>query len=55
VRYVFICLYLFAAIIVYAFISSAMGWKHGGGAIPLMVYNIVVGTIGWRLFKKKPN
>lgn len=43
------CFGIFA---VYAVIASVMGWKHGGGAIPMLfMFAALIGT--WRAITKK--
>jgi hypothetical protein len=42
----------FGIFIVYIVIRGVMGWKHGGGAIPMMIlFAALVGT--WRTITKK--
>lgn len=42
----------FGVFIVYIVIGGVMGWKHGGGAIPMMIlFAALVGT--WRAITKK--
>ena len=41
----------FGVFIVYIVIGGVMGWKHGGGAIPMMIlFAALVGT--WRAITK---
>lgn len=51
-RYVyasFACLLLF---VIYALVAFALGWQHGGGAIPLLMVVIAIAAI-WRALTKQ--
>lgn len=42
----------FGIFVLYAVIAGIMGWKHGGGAIPMMI--LLAALIGtWRAITKK--
>lgn len=42
----------FGIFLVYVVISGVMGWKHGGGAIPMLIlFAALVGT--WRAITKR--
>lgn len=51
-KYVFALAACFGIFIVYLVIGGVMSWKHGGGAIPMMIlFAALVGT--WRGITKK--
>lgn len=51
-KYVLALAACFGIFIVYALIAGAMGWTHGGGAIPMLIlFAALVGT--WRAITKK--
>ena len=42
----------FAIFVIYALIGAVMGWKHGGGAIPMLIFFAVV-VATWRAITKE--
>ena len=51
-KYVLALAACFGIFVVYAIIAGVMGWKHGGGAIPMLIlFAAIVGT--WRAITKK--
>ena len=40
-------------IFLYAIIGALLGWKHGGGFIPMFILIAVLG-LTWRVITKKP-
>ena len=51
-RYIVALLACFVIFVVYAVIADIMGWKAGGGAIPMLIlFAAFVGT--WRAITKK--
>lgn len=43
-KYVLCVLAVIAEFIAYALIGGALGWKYGGGLIPMMLFYAVVGA-----------
>ncbi len=51
-KYVLALAACFGIFVVYALIAGIMGWKHGGGVIPMLIlFAAIVGT--WRAITKK--
>lgn len=44
-RYIYAIAACFALFILYALIGAMLGWKHGGGAIPMIFFRCV----GWKV------
>lgn len=51
-RYVYALFTCILIVLVYAVIGALLGWRHGGGAIPML---ILVGLLAktWRVFTKQ--
>ena len=53
-RYFFAILACFALFIVYTMVGLMMGWRHGGGIIPMLIFFAACSFI-WKKITKKDN
>lgn len=51
-KYVLALAACFGIFIMYAVIVGVMGWKHGGGVIPILIFFAAIGWT-WRAITKK--